>query len=131
MLGYPRYARSSIKKIKSHQAVVICTKYNNSHPIFHHHFSFHTPNLVLNRLSNVGSKTLRSENDVELELAGGGAAGTLVLAGGRVVLDGVEVDDKVVLDGEDGVGCEPGVVLGVDLSDDGLVVFVGDLWLLS
>jgi hypothetical protein len=86
-----------------------------------------TNGLVLNGLSSVDSKTLGSEDDVELELAGGGAAGALVLAGGRVVLDGVEVDDEVVLDGEDGVGCEPGVVLGVDLGDDGLVVFVGDL----
>jgi hypothetical protein len=82
---------------------------------------------VLNRLSSVDSKALGSKDDVELELTGSGAAGTLVLAGGRVVLDGVEVDDEIVLDGEDGVGCEPGVVLGVDLGDDGLVVFVGDL----
>ena len=37
------------------------------------------------------------------------------------------LDDEIVLDGEDGVGGEPGVVLGVDLGDDGLVVFVGDL----
>lgn len=44
-----------------------------------------------------------------------------------MVLDGVEVDDKVVLDGEDGVGREPGVVLGVDLRNDGLVGVVGDL----
>ena len=82
---------------------------------------------MLNRLSRVDSKTLGGEDDVELELAGGGAAGTLVLAGRGVVLDGVEVDDEVVLDGEDGVGREPGVVLGVDLGDDGFVVFVGDL----
>jgi hypothetical protein len=83
--------------------------------------------LVLNGLGSVDSKTLGGEDDVELELAGGGAAGTCVLAGGRVVFDGVEVDHEVVLDSEDGVGCEPGVVLGVDLGDDGLVVFVGDL----
>jgi hypothetical protein len=82
---------------------------------------------VLNGLGSVDSKTLGGEDDVELELAGGGAAGTFVLAGGRVVFDGVEVDHEVVLDSEDGVGCEPGVVLGVDLGDDGLVVFVGDL----
>jgi len=89
-------------------------------------------NLVLNRLSSIDSKTLGSKDDVQLELAGGGAAGALVLAGGRVVFDGVEVDDEVVLDGEDGVGGEPGVVFGVDLGYDGLVVFVGDLfWLAS
>lgn len=82
---------------------------------------------MLNGLGGVDSKALGSEDDVELELTGGGAAGTLVLAGGRVVLDGVEVDDEVVLDGEDGVGCEPGVVLGVNLGNDGLVIFVGDL----
>jgi hypothetical protein len=51
-----------------------------------------------------------------------------VLAGGWVVLDGLEIDHEIVLDGEDGVGGEPGVVFGVDLGDDGLVVFVGDLF---
>ena len=84
--------------------------------------------LLLNRLSSVNSQTLRRQHNVKLELAGGGTAGALVLAGGRVVLDGVEVDYEVVLDGEDGVGGEPGVVFGVDLGDDGLVVFVGDLF---
>lgn len=83
--------------------------------------------LVLDRLGIVDRKTLGCKHDVELELAGGGAAGALVLAGGRVVLDGVEVDHEVVLDGEDGVGGEPGVVFGVDLGDDGLVAFVCDL----
>ena len=39
----------------------------------------------------------------------------------------LEVDNKVVLDGENSVGCEPWVVLGVDLSNDVLVVGVGDL----
>lgn len=43
------------------------------------------------------------------------------------LFDRVEVDDEVVLDGEDGVGGEPWVVLGVDLSDDGLVLVVCDL----
>ena len=82
---------------------------------------------MLDRITVVDSETLGRKDDVELELAGGSAAGALVLAGGRVVLDGLEVDHEVVLDGEDGVGREPGVVLGVDLGDDGLVVFVGDL----
>ena len=85
---------------------------------------------MLNGLGGVDSKALGSEDDVELELTGGGAAGTLVLTGGRVVLDGVEVDDEVVLDGEDGVGREPGVVLRVDLGDNGLVGVVGDLGML-
>ena len=85
-------------------------------------------NLVLNRIQVLDSKTLRRKHDVELELTGGSAAGALMLAGGRVVLDGLEIDDEVVLDGEDGVGGEPGVVFGVDLCDDGLVVFVGDLF---
>jgi hypothetical protein len=84
-------------------------------------------NSVLDRVTVADGETLGREDDVELELPGGSAAGTLVLAGGRVVLDGLEVDDEVVLDGEDGVGGEPGVVLGVDLGDDGLVVLVGDL----
>jgi len=82
---------------------------------------------VLDRITVVDSETLGRKDDVELELAGGSAAGALVLAGGRVVLDGLEVDDEIVLDGEDGVGGEPRVVFGVDLGDDGLVVFVGDL----
>lgn len=82
---------------------------------------------MLNRLSAVDGKSLGCEHNVELELAGGRAAGALVLASGRVVLDRVEVDHQVVPDGENGVGSEPRVVLGVDLCDDGLVVFVGDL----
>ena len=82
---------------------------------------------MLDRITVVDSETLGRKDDVELELAGGSAAGALVLAGGRVVLDGLEVDDEIVLDGEDGVGGEPRVVFGVDLGDDGLVVFVGDL----
>lgn len=82
---------------------------------------------MLHRLSSINSQTLRSEDDVQLELASGRAAGTRVLACGRVVLDGVEVDDEVVLDGEDGVGRQPGVVFGVDLRDDGLVGVVRDL----
>jgi hypothetical protein len=87
-------------------------------------------NLVLDRVRVLDGETLRCEDNVQLELTGGSAARALVLAGGRVVLDGLEVDHEIVLDGEDGVGGEPGVVFGVDLGDDGLVVFVGDLsWL--
>lgn len=82
---------------------------------------------MLDRVTVADGETFGRKDDVELQLAGGSAARTLVLAGGRVVLDGLEVDDEVVLDGEDGVGGEPGVVLGVDLGDDGLVVLVGDL----
>lgn len=44
----------------------------------------------------------------------------------REVLKRDEVNDEVVLHGEDGVGREPWVVLGVDLRDDGLVLVVGD-----
>lgn len=43
------------------------------------------------------------------------------------LFDGYEVDNKVVLDGEDGVGGQPRVVLGVDLGDDGLIIVVRDL----
>ena len=82
---------------------------------------------MLDGIGVLNSETLRRKDNVELQLASGSAAGTLVLAGGRVVLDGLEVDHEIVLDGEDGVGGEPGVVLGVDLGDDGLVVFVSDL----
>jgi hypothetical protein len=82
---------------------------------------------VLNGLRVLDSHALGREHDIELKLAGSRAAGALVLAGGWVVLDGVEVDDEVVPDGEDGVGGEPRVVFGVDLCDHGLVGFVGDL----
>ena len=83
--------------------------------------------LVLNGFGVADSEALRREHDVQLKFASGSAARALVLASRRVVLDGIELDHEVVLDGEDGVGGEPGVVLGVDLGDDGLVVFVGDL----
>jgi hypothetical protein len=82
---------------------------------------------VLHRLRVLDGEAFGRKHDIQLKLAGRSAAGALVLAGGRVVLDGVEIDDEVVFDGEDGVGCEPGVVFGVDLRDDGLVVFVCDL----
>jgi len=103
--------------------------FHNGHAYIHQSplSSFHI-NLVLDRITVVDSETLGRKDDVELELAGSSAAGALVLAGGRVVLDGFEIDDEVVLDGEDGVGGEPGVVFGVDLGDDGLVVFMGDLF---
>lgn len=71
---------------------------------------------------------LRRQHNVQLELFRGRTPGTLVLAhAGGDLLDRGEVDDQVVLDGEDGVGGEPGVVFGVDLRDDGFVVVVGDL----
>jgi hypothetical protein len=82
---------------------------------------------VLDGISVADCETLGREHNVQLEFAGGCTAGALVLASRRVVLDGVEVDHEVVLDGKDGVGREPRVVLGVDLGDDGLVVFVSDL----
>jgi hypothetical protein len=82
---------------------------------------------VLHRLSVLDREAFRCKHDVQLELAGSSTARALVLAGGRVVLDGVEVDHEVVFDGEDGVGREPGVVFGVDLGDDGLVVLMCDL----
>jgi hypothetical protein len=82
---------------------------------------------VLHRLRVLHRKAFRRKHDVQLKLASRCAAGALVLAGGRVVLNRVKIDHEVVFDGEDGVGCEPGVVFGVDLGDDGLVVFVCDL----
>lgn len=52
------------------------------------------------------------ENDIKFQLLGRGAAGSGVLGHiGGEFLEGLEVDDEVVFDGEDGVGCEPGVVL--------------------
>ncbi len=44
-----------------------------------------------------------------------------------VALARLEVDDQVVLDGEDGVGGEVGVVRGEDLGGDGFEAGVGDL----
>lgn len=49
-----------------------------------------------------------------------------VEAGVGVALAGLEVDEEVVLDGEDGVGLQPGVVTGVELGGAALVVGVGD-----
>lgn len=63
---------------------------------------------------------LGSEEKVEVELLGAALLALVVL----------EVDHQVVLDGEDSVGCEPWVVLGVDLGDDVLVFRVGDLGVL-
>lgn len=45
----------------------------------------------------------------------------------RELLERDEVDNKVVLDGKDGVGSEPWVVLRVDLGGHWLVLVVGDL----
>jgi hypothetical protein len=82
---------------------------------------------MLHRLSVLDRQAFRREHNVKLKLASRSTTGALVLAGGRVVLDGVEIDHEVVFDGKDGVGGEPRVVFGVDLGDDGLVVFVCDL----
>lgn len=60
---------------------------------------------------------LGSKVDVVLELEDGL---------GVLLLDGLEVDNEVVLDGEDGVGLDPGVVVGVELGGAALVVGVGD-----
>ena len=74
---------------------------------------------------------LRRERNIQLELLRRLSSGALVLAhacGNALAFgDGLEVDDQVVLDGEDGVGRQPRVVLGVDLRNDGFVAFVGDL----
>lgn len=77
--------------------------------------------LLLNWLRSSNVLALWCEDQVELELLGHIALTLVVL----------EVDDEIVLDGEDGVGGEPGVILGVDLGNDGLVVWVGHLisWL--
>ena len=61
--------------------------------------------------------SLGGEDDVVLEVEGGLG----------VALAGLEVHDQVVLDGEDGVGSQPGVVPGVELGGAALEVGVGDL----
>lgn len=61
-------------------------------------------------------RSLRCEDHVVLQLQLG-----------LVVLVGLEVDHQVGLDGEDGVGGQPGVVLGVELRRAAGVVGVGDL----
>lgn len=59
---------------------------------------------------------LQGHADVVLQVEGGlGVAGL-----------GFEIHDQVVLDGEDGVNVQVGVVAGVDLVDDGGVIGVGD-----
>lgn len=72
--------------------------------------------------------TLRRQHNVELKLPYRLATRALVrwhLA--RELLERDEVDNKVVLDGKDGVGSEPWVVLRVDLGGHWLVLVVGDL----
>lgn len=64
----------------------------------------------------VGVVLLQSHGDVVLQ----------VELGLGVIGLGLEVDNQVVLDGEDGVDVEMRVVGGVDLVDDGGVVGVGD-----
>lgn len=44
-----------------------------------------------------------------------------------VALEGLKVAEQIVLDGEDGVGLQPGVILGVELGSAALEVGVGDL----
>lgn len=44
-----------------------------------------------------------------------------------VALEGLEVNNEVVLDSEDGVSGQPGVILGVELGCASLVVGVSDL----
>lgn len=84
--------------------------------------------LLLHRVGSVGSHTLGRQHNVQLQLLRRGATRALVLAHARWdALDGCEVDDEIVLNGEDGVGLEPWVVLGVDLGDDWLVVVMSDL----
>lgn len=56
------------------------------------------------------------KHDIELQFSDCRTAGTLVLWHEVWnLVDGLEVDDEIVFDSEDGVGLEPGVVFGVDL----------------
>ena len=68
-------------------------------------------------LEDLALVALGREHDVVLELEGGVG----------IALEGLEVHDKVVLDGEDGVGLQPGVVLGVQLGRAALILIVRDL----
>lgn len=53
-----------------------------------------------------------SQHDIKLQLLGCSTTRPLVFRHVRgQFLDGLEVDNEIVLDGEDSVGCEPGVVL--------------------
>jgi hypothetical protein len=60
---------------------------------------------------------LRSQGDVVFQIQ----------RGLGVIFARLEGDDQAVLDGEDSVGLQVGVVIGVDLGDDGVVFVVGDL----
>lgn len=73
------------------------------------------------RLEDLALVALGREHDVVLKLE----------RGLGVTLEGLEVDDEVVLDGEDGVSLEPGVVLGVELRRAALEVVMGDLCIVS
>lgn len=59
---------------------------------------------------------LQGHGDVVLEVA----------IGVGVLGNRLEVDDEVILDGKDGVDAQMGIIVGVDLVDDGGVVRVGD-----
>lgn len=90
--------------------------------------------LLLNRTLQVRTLTAqvsvaRREHDIQLQLPSRGASRSLMWLHARrklALIKGRKVDDEIVLDGEDGVGLEPGVVFGVDLGDTGLVSVLGD-----
>lgn len=73
--------------------------------------------LAFNFLKLLALVSLGGQDDIILEIQLG-----LVVA-----LERLEVDDEVVLNGEDGVGGQPGVVLGVELGSAALVLGVSDL----
>lgn len=99
--------------------------------------SLSLPNLMLrllNRALQVDSRTaqmsaLRREDNVQFQLPCHWTSRSLVRlhgSGQLAVIKRREVDNQVVLDGEDGVGLEPWVVFGVDLSDTWLVALLCD-----
>ena len=106
----------------SYPNAISCTHIHSTFPNDYSNF------LLLDRIGGIHSHTLRRQHNVQLQLLRRSAARTLVLAHARRdAVDGREVDDQVVLDGEDGVGLEPGVVFWVDLGDDWFVLVVCDL----
>jgi len=94
-----------------HCGVIRCSGLPSSNSSSCHHLN------LLNRLDRGNVLALGSKEQVKVKLS--------LLSLGTLVW--LKVNNKVVLDGKDGVSCEPWVVLGVDLSDDVLVVWVGDL----
>ena len=84
--------------------------------------------ILLYRLSRRTCHALWCKDNIQVQFQCCLSAGTLVRAHTRRnLLNGVEIDDEIVLDSEDCVCREPRVVFGVNLCDDWLVLVMCNL----